>query len=162
MPCVDPAHCSGTFKHEKRIFSVCDACTNRHNRLLSFVASPDSQLTEHNLRGERSPDSPVEVGYRPEQKEVDTQSSVTKDVAVDMGLTRKRMLTLDEMLNPVDGKPAPKESEEILSPTGKSKILEEVGDKGKKKRRVAKDIRRRVQGCEKRESRQYALMRTRL
>lgn len=162
VPCVDPAHCISTFGHEKRIFRVCDACTKRHNQILSFSASRDSQLTEHNLRGEGSPDGPVKVGYRLKQKEVDTQSSVTKDVPMDMGLKRKRMLTLEEMLNPVDGKPASKESEEILSPTSKPKTLEEVEEEGTQKLRVLKEVRRRLKDGGKRKSRQYAVMRMRL
>ncbi|KAL8940460.1 MAG: hypothetical protein Q9211_002256 [Gyalolechia sp. 1 TL-2023] len=86
------------------------------------------------------------VGPWFKRQEADTQSSLAKDVTVDVRPKRKRMLTLEEMLNPADGEPAP----------------EEEDDKTKKKPRVARDVRCRVRSPRKRIPKKYAVMRMKL
>ncbi|KAI4170066.1 MAG: hypothetical protein LQ343_005206 [Gyalolechia ehrenbergii] len=127
------------------------------------------QLTNHDFGGKGLLDGSGKVDPWLQRDEGDTQSSMAKNVAVDVRPKRKRMLTLEEMLNPIDGKPAPRESEDTISSASSFKSLDveasktlDEEDKGGKKPRVAKEIRRRFRGRGERKSKQYAVMRMKL
>lgn len=153
IPCPDPLHCVNTVKHEKRVFRVCLGCIEMRNRFRYSACFWDNRFTKIDLGGKGLPD-----GRRVKRPETDTRLWMTKDAAMDGRPKRKRMLTLEEMLNPVDEKQAPREPEDVVPHLGPSESLDEevsktLGegeDERRKKPRVAREIRHRVEGRGKR------------
>lgn len=96
-------------------------------------------------------------GHCGNRQRADIQSPMVKDGGLDGRRKRKRMLTLEEMLNPADEKQVPRDSEDDVlfvdsSDSGDEEIFEPggEGDKKGKKPRVARDIRHRTRDHGKR------------
>ncbi|KAL9596475.1 MAG: hypothetical protein Q9219_005781 [cf. Caloplaca sp. 3 TL-2023] len=128
--------------------------------LLADTASRDVALKEPNLR-EMTTERPYSVDYSLEEKGVNPQQQVIKDRGGQTRSNRKRALTIEELLNPVDGKMKPNGLGEASSPTSIAGTLKKITE-GDMKPRVMTDIRRRTRGPGKRKIKQYAVMRMRL
>ena len=163
-PCVDPHRCTDTFKHENRVFKVCNACTStkRQNHLRSLITLQDERREEQGLRGEVPPNGPEKDVRQFKRNKADTQSLMANDAAV-ADKPKTRMLTVEEMLNPIDEEPGTKVVEDFPLQTKTLETLRALrNEEGTSKLRETRPIHRRTRGRGKRKSMQYSVLRMRL